>query len=338
MNGFYAAPSDGSFNTALGKGSLANNTGGSYNTANGVDALQFNTTGDENTASGASALSHNTTGAENTASGVDALYTNTTGSYNTAVGIVALANNTNGGSNTAVGDSALYFNGSGSYNTAVGLGALENSSGSNNIAIGYYAGHSFFNLGAGGNNIQIGNQGAADDNGVIRIGFATAMPNCTPACGPQTSFFAAGITGTTTGLSGAVPVVIDANGQLGTVSSSRRYKDDIQDMGDASSGLLRLRPVTFRYKQAYQDGSKPVDYGLIAEEVAEVYPDLVAHSLDGKIETVRCQKLNAMLLNEVQKQHREIEEQGGEMRAEIGALKARLSELQDLLENFAAPK
>jgi hypothetical protein len=152
----------------------------------------------------------------------------------------------------------------------------------------------------------------------------------------QFSFFAAGITGTTTGLSGAVPVVIDANGQLGTTSSSRRYKEDIQDMGDASSGLLRLRPVRFRYKQAYRDGSKPVDYGLIAEEVAEVYPDLVAHSLDRKIETVQYQKLNAMLLNEVQKQHREIEEQREEMRAEIGALKARLSELEQLIEGLVA--
>ncbi len=170
--------------------------------------------------------------------------------------------------------------------------------------------------------------GAASDSGVIRIG----------ASGSQTSFFAAGVSGTTTGLSGAVPVVIDSNGQLGTVSSSRRYKEDIQDMGEASSGLLRLRPVTFRYKQPYQDGSNPIDYGLIAEEVADVYPDLVAHSSDGQIETVQYQKLNAMLLNEVQKQHRQIQEQKEAMTSEISALNARLSELEKLLETLAAPK
>jgi hypothetical protein len=103
-------------------------------------------------------------------------------------------------------------------------------------------------------------------------------------------------------------VVIDSNGQLGTVSSSRRFKEDIQDMGDASSGLLRLRPVTFRYTRAFDDGLKPVQYGLIAEEVAEVYPDLVAHSADGQIETVKYQVLDSMLLNEVQKQAEQIRE------------------------------
>jgi hypothetical protein len=117
-----------------------------------------------------------------------------------------------------------------------------------------------------------------------------------------------------------VAVVVDSNGQLGTVNSSRRYKEDIQDMGDASSGLMKLRPVTYRYQQPYADGSKPIDYGLIAEEVEEIYPDLVAHLADGEVETVQYQKVNAMLLNEVQKQHRTIEE-----------LKARLDALERLL-------
>ena len=103
-----------------------------------------------------------------------------------------------------------------------------------------------------------------------------------------------------------VPVMVDPTGQLGTVSSSRRFKEDIQDMGDASSGLLRLRPVIFRYKQPYQDGSKPVDYGLIAEEVAQVYPDLAVKGADGQIETVQYQKLTPMLLNELQKQAEQI--------------------------------
>ena len=113
----------------------------------------------------------------------------------------------------------------------------------------------------------------------------------------------AGIFGTTTGLTNAVAVLVDGNGQLGTVNSSRRFKEDIQDMSEASSGLLRLRPVAYRYQRPYADGSKPVDYGLIAEEVAEVYPDLVVGSADGQIQTVQYHKLVPMLLNELQKEH-----------------------------------
>jgi hypothetical protein len=134
-------------------------------------------------------------------------------------------------------------------------------------------------------------------NGTIRIG----------EVGTQTSFFAAGIRGVTTGINDAIPVVIDTGGQLGTVSSSRRFKEDIQDMGDASRGLMRLRPVTFRYQKPFADGTKPIQYGLIAEEVADVFPDLVARSSDGQIETVKYQLLDSLLLNEVQRQQREIE-------------------------------
>ena len=126
-------------------------------------------------------------------------------------------------------------------------------------------------------------------NGVIRIGTS----------GTQTSFFAAGINGVMTGGAGTA-VLVDSNGQLGTISSSRRFKEDIQDMADASSGLLQLRPVTFRYQQPYADGSKPIDYGLIAEEVADVYPDLVVKAPHGQVETVQYHKLTPMLLNEVQ--------------------------------------
>jgi len=244
-------------------------------------------------------MQNNTTGSENTASGVQALLDNATGNFNTASGYQALQASTMGSNNTAGGSFALYSNTVGVNNTASGDSALEgNTTGSNNTAIGCQAAGSV--LGSNSNNIHIGSLGASGDgaaanSGVIRIG--------TP--GTQTSFFAAGVSGTNTGLSGAVPVVIDSNGQLGTVSSSRRYKEDIQDMGEASSGLMRLRPVTFRYK----DGSKPIDYGLIAEEVADVYPDLVAHSSDGEIETVQYQKVSAMLLNEVQRQHQLIQNQ-----------------------------
>jgi len=149
--------------------------------------------------------------------------------------------------------------------------------------------------------------------------------------GKQTKTLIAGVRGITTGAADAVSVVIDSNGQLGTINSSRRYKEDIQDMGDASSGLMKLRPVTYRYKQAYADGSKPIDYGLIAEEVEGVYPDLVAHLSNGDVETVQYQKINAMLLNEVQKQHREIEDQRRQIElehAQIELLKARLAAIE----------
>jgi hypothetical protein len=219
----------------------------------------------------------------------------------------------------------------GNNNTAAGSYALTgNVSGSHNIAIGYLAAYGV-TLGNQSNNIHIGSQGAAADNNVIRIGTAAAAPNCAPPCGPQTSFFAAGIRGITTGNNDAIPVMIDSNGQLGTVSSSRRFKEDIQDMGNASSALLQLRPVTFRYQRPFEDGLKPVQYGLIAEEVAEVYPDLVAHSADGQVETVKYQVLDTMLLNELQKQSAHIQVQDAEIRTQaelIRALEARLAGLE----------
>jgi hypothetical protein len=144
----------------------------------------------------------------------------------------------------------------------------------------------------------------------------------------------AGVSGTTTGVADALPVVIDSNGQLGTISSSQRFKEDIQDMGDASSDLLRLRPVTFRYKQAYKDGSKPIDYGLIAEEVADVYPDLVVRNKDGEIQTVQYQKLTPMLLNEVQKLHADLDQQNQRAQQQdetIRQLQDRLAALEALL-------
>lgn len=220
---------------------------------------------------------------------------NAAGTHNTSIGNGALAVSTSGDSNTAIGRSALTANTTGTTNTAVGSLALQsNINGTNNIAIGQSAGMS---VAAGNsNNIHIGNVGASADNATIRIG-DTAV---------QTAFFAAGIRGVTTGANDAIPVMIDSAGQLGTVSSSRRFKEDIQDMGEASRDLMHLRPVTFRYKQPFADGSKPIQYGLIAEEVDEVYPELVAHSADGRIETVKYQVLDTMLLNEFQHQQSEI--------------------------------
>jgi hypothetical protein len=231
------------------------------------------------------------------------LFYNTTGSENTVSGLGAMQSNTTGGRNTVSGNAALYRNYSGSSNTVSGYYALVyNTTGNNNIAIG--AGAGYYAPGENSNSIYIGSAGLGtfggdgnDASGTIRIGDA----------GTQSSFFAAGVRGITTAASDAIPVVIDSNGQLGTVSSSLRFKEDVRDRSEASSGILRLRPVTFRYKQAFEDGLKPLDYGLIAEEVAEVYPDLVVKDKDGRIQTVQYQKLTPMLLNEVQKQHAEVQ-------------------------------
>ena len=259
---------------------------GGVNTAVGYQDLVSNTMGTENTAVGSETLVSNTTGSENTSTGYFSLYSNTTGSYNTANGFFALGSN-NGSNNTAYGAETMHANGNGGSNTAIGYQALySNSSGGQNTVLGFQAGYNII----GDNNIAIGNQGTNTDSGVIRLGTS----------GMQNSAYIAGIY--SVAASGGVPVYINSNGQLGTTTSSRRYKDDIQDMGDASSGLLQLRPVTFRYKQPYADGSKPIDYGLIAEEVAAVYPDLVVKNAEGQIETVQYQKLTPMLLNELQKQ------------------------------------
>lgn len=321
---------------------------GSGNTAVGLSALSPTTTGVENTAGGAYALQGNTTACCNTAFGYQALQANTGGSSNIAIGDGSLLKNTSGNDNTAVGGLALQFNIQGSANTAVGLGALTESTGNsntavgatalgvssgnsntavgtsalnsilngnNNIGIGYKAGYNV--AGNNNNNIEIGNLGTASDSGAIRIGTA----------GAQTTVFMAGIQGVTTGNNNAATVVIDSNGQLGTISSSRRFKEDIRDMGDASNGLLRLRPVTFRYKKPFDDGSKPVQYGLIAEEVAEVYPDLVARSADGQVETVKYQLLDPMLLNELQKQNATIAAQ----QEQIRSLEERLARVEAAL-------
>ena len=292
-------------------GSLFLHNLGSRNTAVGLNTLQVNN-GDSNTAVGTNALPANTAGTRNTAVGDSALLINTTGSNNTALGWAAM-------------DLAI-----GGTNTAVGYAALFQIVGDNNIGIGYNAGG---NVTSGSNNIAIGNASVVTESGTIRIG--TAGNGIT--AGTQNRTFIAGITGVVPG-GAAVTVVVDGNGQLGVVSSSRRYKENIADMGQASSGLLRLRPVTYRYKQPYADGSKPGDYGLIAEEVAEVYPDLVVKGNDGQTETVQYHKLTPMLVNEMQKQNRHAQQQDEtisqqllEQQEKNRQLEARLAALESLL-------
>ena len=139
---------------------------------------------------------------------------------------------------------------------------------------------------------------------------------------------------------GTLDVLIDANGQLGTMSSSFSFKEDIHDMADASSSLLRLRPVTFRYKQPYADGSKPLDYGLIAEEVANVYPNIVVRDSSGNIQTVQYQKLTPMLVNELQKEHErvhQVEEINRIQEGQIRKLETRLVEIEALLSKGPIP-
>jgi hypothetical protein len=285
-------------NTAFGSHALDDDTTGNDNTANGVSAL-LNNNGSANTASGADALFNNTTGNANTASGADALNQNTTGGDNTASGFEALLFN-NGSANTANGVEALNQNTTGGDNTASGVNALiQNTTGDNNIGLGYNAGG---NIIAGSNNIDIGGTGSSDESNTIRIG----VP------GTQNKTFIAGINRTR--VFGPV-VEVSSNGQLGVLLSSARYKRDIRDLGDASAGLMKLRPVSFRYKD---DSSGTLEYGLVAEEVARVYPNLVTYGPDGKLQSVRYLEFTALLLNELQKQARELHEQTKELQKQAG--------------------
>jgi Chaperone of endosialidase len=256
-------------------------------------ALEANTSGDGNTGVGAYALWSNATGGGNTGIGVSALSNNAAGDSNTAVGAEALLANQLGQSNTAVGRFALR-QASGSDNTALGRSALQIvTTGTGNLALGSGSGGG---LTSGSANVYIqATAGAASESNTLRIGVALDRA------------FIDGIRGTTTALNDAVPVVIDANGQLGTVSSSRRTKDNIQDLGPVSRGIFDLRPVQFTYKHPFADGSTPVQYGLIAEEVEQAMPALVAYGADGTPETVKYHVLPTLLLAEVQRLERERE-------------------------------
>jgi Chaperone of endosialidase len=293
----------GSFNTAVGDRALFSNTVGTDNTANGYQALYFNTTGFFNTANGVLALYFNTTGYENTANGVQALEANTTGNFNTANGYLALLHNTTGVGNTANGQIALSGNTTGSFNTALGAEAGVN-------------------LTTGDNNIDIGNGGVADDSSTIRIGSES-----------QTRTFIAAIRGVTTGIADAVNVVIDSNGQLGTMSSSRRFKKDIEPMEAASEAILALRPVTFHYKS---DQTSTPQFGLVAEDVAQVNPALVVHDKDGKIYTVRYDAVNAMLLNEFLKEHRKVENLKNDFQAIVAQHQKEIAALAVTVKEQAA--
>ena len=344
----------GNDNTAIGANALLSNTSGHDNTATGLNALLNNTVGILNTAFGAFSLSANIDGRFNTALGGN-MENNTSGSSNVAVGLAALDSNTTGNGNTATGINALFFNQTGSNNAATGGNALLNNTGSNNAAIGAFAlqgnttghdnsaqgfqalngnssgssnvgigSHAGANVTTGSNNIIIGANvvGNASDANTIRIGKQ----------GTQKATFIAGIFGTT--VSGST-VVVASNGKLGVATSSARFKQGIKPMDTASEAVLKLKPVTFQYKEEL-DPDKIPQFGLIAEEVEKINPDLVVRGEDGKVMTVRYDAVNAMLLNEFLKEHRRVEEQRAyfelklaQQQKQIEALTATIQKVSD---------
>ena len=289
----------GAWNTALGFQTLNHNTTGNSNTATGVFALFSNTTGEFNTATSVTALYSNTTGDSNTAAGFWALYSNIDGEVNTAIGTGALRNNTTGDSNTAVGDAALYSNTDGRFNTALGDTTLfSNTTGNFNTALG--DGALSRNI-TGADNIALGSdagESVTTANNVICIG--NAGKNVSDSC------FIGNIFGQT---SGGVAVLINSSGRLGTMASSAAFKRGDQTHRQSERGALlllsRLRSAT---KKKLTPRAHP-QFGLVAEEVEKVNPDLVVRDKDGKPYSVRYEQVNAMLLNEFLKEHRKNEEQ-----------------------------
>jgi len=314
-NGVYSLFSNtsGFFNNAVGAYALANDVSGSNNTATGYAALYRNTA-DDNTATGYAALYGNTTGGANTATGFGALSSNADGNGNTATGYAALFSNISGDGNTASGYAALQSNATGNYNTANGWQALSHSIGSSNTALGTQAG---IGVNTAHDTICIGAFVSGED-----VNYTTWIGN---------------IYGRTTLSASTLPVVVSQTGQLGTMSSSRRFKKEIKAMDRTSEAILGLKPVTFQYKS--NPAAAGPQFGLIAEEVAEVNPDLVVRDADGEIYTVRYDAVNAMLLNEFLKEHRAFlkqEQKVVEQEATITHLKSIVGKQQKGMEVFAA--
>jgi hypothetical protein len=306
------ANTTGNRNSALGDSALRANTTGHRNVAVGYAALAWNVQGYENTAVGTSALDMNTGGMRNTAVGKDALFHNSYGVSNSAFGHSALFDNNNGVSNSALGNNALRSNTSGSANTAIGSGALAGvTTGQYNVAVGANAG----NLQTyGSNNIYLANPGVAGESGTIRIGI--------PGVLTHTRAFIAGIHNHT--VTSGSTVLVNANGELGTVVSAGRFKEAVEEMGEASERLMALRPVRFRYRKDAGGDGYTEEYGLIAEEVSAVAPELVIYDEAGQPFTVKYHVMAPMLLNEAQKQRRSIEEQ----KRVIAELSSRLALLE----------
>jgi hypothetical protein len=371
--GWYAlyVDTDGSFNTGVGSGALALNIGSS-NTAVGAAALLLNTNGTENTALGTNALLNNLAGGQNTANGAfalfhnfafgntaigaDALFANMYGESSTAVGALALANSIDasyntavgwaalyshqignfnnafgddalisdetGGSNNAFGTNALASNVSGVGNSAMGDMALSGSVGDYNIALGFAAGSDPF---IGSNNIYIGDSGFENDENVIAIG------RIAPSGTPYENTYIGGIYDTV--VTDRI-VYVASDGHLGTLASSRRYKEEIKPMNNASEALFGLKPVTFRYKQKIDPAHK-LSFGLIAEEVAQISSDLVSRDKEGRPQTVRYEAVNVMLLNEFLKEHRRVAELKSTMAQQRRDFETVIAQQQKTMEALA---
>jgi hypothetical protein len=349
----------GIWNTALGGQALFHDTTGSNNTAVGLNALYFNIGGLDNTATGAQALLHNTgnyntatgfqalennTGTRNTAIGVNALFSNISDD-NTAIGVNALFSNTQGFENTAVGSQALESDTLDGFNTAIGFQALQNTTGGSNTAVGHQTlqststggGNTAIGLAAlyrnttGVGNIAVG-QGAGENvttaNNVICIG---ALGN-----NAGNSCYIGNIFGATS--SSGVGVFVNSNGRLGTMTSSRRFKEEIKPMEDASETLFLLKPVSFRYKKGIdpENLERKRQFGLVAEDVEKANPDLVVRDKEGKPYSVRYDAVNAMLLNEFLKEHRKVEELEAAVSRQHKDFETAVAELKEQIQKVSA--
>jgi Chaperone of endosialidase len=311
------------------------------NTAEGKDALFSLTSGENNTALGFQALYNVTTTFENTAVGSQALLSNTVGTRNVAVGAQALWQLTNGDSNIAVGGGSLAHSESGNFNTALGRRALSRTLGDQNTGLGFYAGS---NNDGGTNNIYIGNVGPVPigtESNTIRLGTQTATlatignpPVESHPMPAHTATFIAGISGRPVV---GNTVVVNANGKLGTATSSERFKKDIKPMDKVSEAILALKPVTFRYKKEMDADGTP-QFGLVAEEVEKVNPDLVVRDTKGKPYTVRYEAVNAMLLNEFLKERRKVEQLESTIASLAATVKEQAAQIQKVSAQLALSK
>jgi trimeric autotransporter adhesin len=326
----------GEGNTATGAFALYTNTEGDFNTANGEYALYFNDTGERNTAIGDSALYSNTEGSRNTAIGNAALLLNIGGSDNTAVGADALSANVSGIGNIALGHRALSANTGGGFNTAVGRRALLNNvTGVQNTAVGFDAGINITgtnNTAVGGNTLFSSTGNGNTALGAYAGGDVTTANNviCIGASGANVdnSCYVAFVWNQT---GGSQPVYVNSDGKLGLQVSSRRFKDDIEPIQQASEVIYRLKPVSFRYK-AEIESKRTRGFGLIAEDVEQVSPDLVTRGNDDQVNAVRYDAVNAMLLNEFLKEHRKVEKQATTIEQQA----AMISKLEKKIEAIVA--
>ncbi len=332
--GFFALENNdlGNYNTAIGAGALFATADSVMNTAVGAGALLLNTGGTNNTATGAFALINNRSGTGNTAIGNQALQNNVDASGNTAVGALAMLANTDGSINTALGDNALRSNTTGAHNTAVGESALFSTTASDgNTAVGESA---LFLLDGGSNNIALGtNAGQMLQTGDGNLYIGADMPG---QMSESNHTYISNINTTSVSGAGTDTVTIDLmTGLLGHLSSSRRYKEEIQSMDSASETLYRLKPVTFRYKKEI-NARQSLEYGLVAEDVADVDPNLAIRNKDGEIESVRYTAVNAMLLNEFLKEHHRVEELKSAIAQERQEFEAAIVQQQKTTEALVA--